>query len=466
MISRVGNVAVKLRLADSDRDRADDTRRTIEQVVLRHALDELERAIHDRYGRTTIVRARRLAVRWRLEHATLSEQATALELGRDLAEALVAEIETTPKPQRLRPDPDANVVVFADEEHAIATFLADRADAREAWFHAPREDALAEWTAAVASGVPRIEAIVRWLDRMDRRARVARMIEHATSAVAAASRRLAEEATPAQNIAALEAGEPRAVVPRVSPAARAHEDASDITTEPASPATEMPREVALEAEVGTATLDTPTIVPTRAAGLWYLARLVMQLDLAEHLWAAGVLEGDFLAHVACAIAGHDLVDDPCWRWFGGAFDREPRLDPLPDWAADELATKRDASLQRLVPGAPPLDALADHLPCLFPAEARARDAVTRSAAALCTLFCARLGIAPDVERLRGYLRLTGHLELGEPVRVTIPMELIDVDLRRAGLDLDPGFLPWLGRKVEIAFESESDDPAASGRAEV
>jgi hypothetical protein len=34
----------------------------------------------------------------------------------------------------------------------------------------------------------------------------------------------------------------------------------------------------------------------------------------------------------------------------------------------------------------------------------------------------------------------------------MPMEAIDIDLRRAGLDLDPGFLPWLGRKVEFVFE--------------
>jgi hypothetical protein len=183
----------------------------------------------------------------------------------------------------------------------------------------------------------------------------------------------------------------------------------------------------------------------------------MQLDLAEQLWAAGVMEGDFLAHVACAIAGAELVDDPCWRWFGGAHDHEPWLAPLPEWAADELAAGLAGSLARLAPGIPVLDPV----PCLVPAELRVREAVSRSAAALCTLFCVRLGVAPELERVRRDLRFAAVLEAGDPLRVVAPMECIDVDLRRAGLDLDPGFLPWLGCKVQLVFEESGRDRASA-----
>jgi hypothetical protein len=453
MISRVGRVAVTLRLADADRDRAEATRRTVEQVVIRHALDELERTIHQRYGASAIVRARRLSVRWRLDHTTLAAPETALELGRDLADTLAADLEATPKPQRLRPLPEASPVMFADEDHAIAAFLADRADDRTAWFHAPREDALAEWTAVVAAGPARVDAIVRWLERMERRAPVARMLERAAAVIAPATRRLIEapdepHAAPPVVAAPPPRTTPAIAVPgeaRAAPAAApaAPPPRTPIVVDSTPPAPEAPPPPHLEAT---------DFVPTRAAGLWYLARLVLQLDLAEQLWAAGVLEGDFLAHVACAIGGPDLADDPCWRWFGGVLDREPRLDPLPSWACDELAAGRAASLARLVPHAPALDPLAGQLPCLAAGDAAARDVVARSAAALCTLFCARLGIAPDVERVRSHVRVPGRLELSDPLRVTIPMEHIDIDLRRAGLDQNPGFLPWVGRKVDLLFD--------------
>ena len=41
-----------------------------------------------------------------------------------------------------------------------------------------------------------------------------------------------------------------------------------------------------------------------------------------------------------------------------------------------------------------------------------------------------------------------------PGWVTFHLRLADVDLdvRRAGLDLDPGFVPWLGSVVVIRYE--------------
>lgn len=448
MRSRVGRVAVRLRVPDGDRARAESAARTIEQVVIRQAVEELERAIHERYGRDTIVRVRRIAARWRLDYEVIGDAATALECGRDLADAIVADIEATPPPQRLRPEPDAEVAVFSDEPHAVAAYLADRADDREAWFHAPRESVLAEWSAAVAVGPRNVEAVARWLERMDRRVEVARMIERATATLTGmlatpSERPVSRPVTAAPRDAAVRG--PMASETRVAEIAVASALRPTLASEPAIIETRAAHDaVALDAP------DLPMRVPTRVAGLWYLARLVMQTGLAEQLWAAGVLEGDFLAHVACAVAGPGLVDDPCWRWFGGARDHEPRLDPLPEWAADELAAGRAASLARLAPG---VEVLAP-LPCLAPAEPRVRDAVSRSAAALCTLFCVRLGVAPDVELVRGYLRFAGILEAGDPLRVIAPMESIDVDLRRAGLDLDPGFLPWLDRKVVIVFDDD------------
>ena len=75
--------------------------------------------------------------------------------------------------------------------------------------------------------------------------------------------------------------------------------------------------------------------------------------------------------------------------------------------------------------------------------------------ALCRLWCARVGIAVNVDAVRAALRVRGALEL-EPgvLRVTLPMETIDIAIRRAGIDLDPGHMPWLGRSVEIVYEED------------
>jgi hypothetical protein len=34
----------------------------------------------------------------------------------------------------------------------------------------------------------------------------------------------------------------------------------------------------------------------------------------------------------------------------------------------------------------------------------------------------------------------------------LPLEAVDLDIRRAGLDIDPGWLPWLGRVVRYRYE--------------
>ena len=38
--------------------------------------------------------------------------------------------------------------------------------------------------------------------------------------------------------------------------------------------------------------------------------------------------------------------------------------------------------------------------------------------------------------------------------ITLPMSAVDVRIRRAGLDLDPGFVPWFGRVVHFHYHAE------------
>ena len=54
-----------------------------------------------------------------------------------------------------------------------------------------------------------------------------------------------------------------------------------------------------------------------------------------------------------------------------------------------------------------------------------------------------------------YLAIPGHAELKpEAMTVVLPMARIDVSVRRAALDRDAGWVPWLRRTVRIEFVSD------------
>jgi hypothetical protein len=66
------------------------------------------------------------------------------------------------------------------------------------------------------------------------------------------------------------------------------------------------------------------------------------------------------------------------------------------------------------------------------------------------VLCARARLAAaDVPAC---LAIAGSLhDDGETIRITMPASAIDVRLRRAGLDADPGHVPWLRRQVRLVF---------------
>jgi hypothetical protein len=46
------------------------------------------------------------------------------------------------------------------------------------------------------------------------------------------------------------------------------------------------------------------------------------------------------------------------------------------------------------------------------------------------------------------------VEIGpDLICVRLPLSAIDLDIRRAGLDANPGLLPWLDKRLVIAFGS-------------
>jgi hypothetical protein len=98
------------------------------------------------------------------------------------------------------------------------------------------------------------------------------------------------------------------------------------------------------------------------------------------------------------------------------------------------------------------------VPLLLPEAASTPAAALLAlvAGAPCTLFAARAGApAPDAVEafVARHLTRRGRIRLGpERMDILLSADEVDLDARRAGLDRDPGWLPWLGRTVRFVFE--------------
>jgi hypothetical protein len=84
--------------------------------------------------------------------------------------------------------------------------------------------------------------------------------------------------------------------------------------------------------------------------------------------------------------------------------------------------------------------------------------LTQSVGSLCHLFAARakaFDIEASADLVDRFLAIPARDELS-PVTMTIrmPMDRIDLALRSAALDTDPGWVPWLKKEVLFEFLDE------------
>jgi len=90
-----------------------------------------------------------------------------------------------------------------------------------------------------------------------------------------------------------------------------------------------------------------------------------------------------------------------------------------------------------------------------------RALLAQVAGSLAHLFAARVGMpAPwNPARLAARLSIPARLfSSDDELVIRIPMERIDLDARRAGLDADPGWVPWLGKPARFVFTEEKSEP--------
>jgi hypothetical protein len=208
--------------------------------------------------------------------------------------------------------------------------------------------------------------------------------------------------------------------------------------------------------------DSPPV--THYGGLFYLLGRVLELEIARHLYFAGVLEGLFLAHAVRALLPDDSDVGPAI--FGGEPPGPLRpLASVPDWACDEIWSNalgstlaflrgRDLACPLLEELEEELDALAAPLRERISApDERTGELVARVAALLVRVFFARLGEPASLEALAPRIEVRGTVkDRGDELAVVLPMHAVDLELRHAGLDFDPGWVPWLKRKVVLVFQ--------------
>lgn len=242
---------------------------------------------------------------------------------------------------------------------------------------------------------------------------------------------------------------------RAPSADAAHTDAPARPTQPVRPAPAAEgAEAAPEPDVAA---DEPLASPALAVfesdwcGLLYLLNISLRLELPERLWQVGADEGAMLAAVFARLARED--GDLASGVLSPRFPEPAGPAPgLANWAREELVEGVRASATKLTAATASAEALHARI-AAFEGWYGGSDVAGWLAACHLAVFEAMTGepVAPGA--LAERLGVRGRIEVapGE-IRVVMPVEAIDLEVRRAGLDADPGWLAWLGRRMVFVFD--------------
>lgn len=207
----------------------------------------------------------------------------------------------------------------------------------------------------------------------------------------------------------------------------------------------------------------PPTEPLRFASNWcglvYLLRIALLCELPERLWQIGVDEGAALAQALGLVADEP---DPVWLILSERFPDPPKpLSHVPAWALDEL---RDGALAAGVALLGDETALTE-LDAAIAAWLARLDAPNEDAlcAWIAAFLLAMFGLLSEINFAGGAVTSQfarpGHMLVdGDEISVVQPLAQIDIVVRRAGLDADPGWLAWRQVTLRLAFDGEEALP--------
>ena len=88
--------------------------------------------------------------------------------------------------------------------------------------------------------------------------------------------------------------------------------------------------------------------------------------------------------------------------------------------------------------------------------------LTQAAGSLAFLFASRVGAADvtsPAQIVERHLAVPARVIVtDEELEIRMPMDRIDLAVRRAGFDRDPGWVPWLRKRVRFVFEEDGERP--------
>ena len=194
----------------------------------------------------------------------------------------------------------------------------------------------------------------------------------------------------------------------------------------------------------------PLVVQSNWCGLLYLVNIAQRISMPEIFWRVGVSEGDALREALMAISGEADTATDC---LSPSFPNTPEpIPPQPDWARQELNTELEArmSAETTRRAAAIVSSLQTE---------PGWELASSGASALLALAEEALGQTLDQDDWNRIFGLPGRIVVDE-AEITVFQEIdaIDLEVRRAGLDANPGWLPWLDKTLTFVF---LEDEAAS-----
>lgn len=497
--STVGSLDLVIASDAPDRDVRARLAGRIERELVPRVLEAATREVRARRGDDAILCVKELSVEWTLDSEAVDEAATADALGRELAGAILA--------GAVEPSLDGDFrepwVVFAGRAHMLAAWIVSESrrdtGASHPWPFSPLTVDAVDPRAAIATatavevaeilariepaadvgdlietlGAPVLAALFdvvpvdRWPRRCrasalrvlggDRESREAREPRHAGDSTSAGAPASPDTPNAPTEEDALESTPDRSgdIAANRARGLEAPSPTESIGDEPVEPVRAV--QTAVEAELAIAD-EAPRAIspelgqPTELAGLFFLALPVLELGIAESLWCGGADERAALFGVAAVLAGPHS-DDPAIAAFSGVDSSATRS--LPAWATDEIVAKSKVELasalaRRLDWHLEP-EELEQFLAGAAGTLAGGGPDLCRELAAVLTVFFNSRRGAPTDAPLSDALVASGRLvATGETLEVIID-GAVDIDLRRAGLDFNPGYIPWLEKSVAITY---------------
>ncbi|WNO11486.1 hypothetical protein [Teredinibacter sp. KSP-S5-2] len=207
---------------------------------------------------------------------------------------------------------------------------------------------------------------------------------------------------------------------------------------------------------------------TQVAGLAYLINILLRMELPEILWCAGLDERLYLHDIFQSFTTLFQVDDRMPEVLSGYISEgEDTSATLEEWADSEIKQKVRLRLQKHLLSEAQLIAFnniqSQFEPWFYHAKQLSGESLyCQNVAWNCATLIAVFFILLEDENhsrntLEYFLMQSGGVYFDEEkIDICMSSPVTDIRLRRAGLDINPGYLPWLEKQLEFSYPDSEE----------